>query len=333
MITMDVAHPDIEQFVTVKQDLTKITGANVSVRLSDEFMKAVEADSYFTLRFPVDAKRPVISRKIKARDLWNTIIACAHNTAEPGLIFWDRQHHYSTSSVYPDFKNTSTNPCSEIAMQGGDSCRLIAINLFSFVDKPFTANATFDYEKLYEVTYESQRLMDDLVDLELEHVERIIEKIKSDPEPEFIKTVELETWKLFYESGKRGRRTGLGFTALADTIAALNIKFDTDEALLAIEHIMKTKCKAEFNSSIDMAIERGKFADFNSETENTSEFVQMLSKELPDVYERMMLAGRRNISISTVAPTGSISILSQTSSGIEPVYQLQYSRRKKNKYR
>lgn len=329
MITMDVAHPDIEQFVAVKQDLTKITGANVSVRLSDEFMKAVEADSDFTLRFPVDAERPVISRKIKARDLWNIIIACAHNTAEPGLIFWDRQHHYSTSSVYPDFKNTSTNPCSEIAMQGGDSCRLIAINLFSFVDKPFTANATFDYEKLYEVTYESQRLMDDLVDLELEHVERIIEKIKSDPEPEFIKTVELETWKLFYESGKRGRRTGLGFTALADTIAALNIKFDTDEALLAIEHIMKTKCKAEFNSSIDMAIERGKFADFNSETENTSEFVQMLSKELPDVYERMMLAGRRNISISTVAPTGSISILSQTSSGIEPVFQLEYSRRKK----
>jgi ribonucleoside-diphosphate reductase alpha chain len=329
MITMDVAHPDIEQFVKLKQDVSKVTGANVSVRLSDEFMTAVMNDSDYVLRFPVDATEPSLTKKIKARDLWNTIITCAHATAEPGLIFWDRQHHYSTSSVYPGFKNTSTNPCSEIAMQGGDSCRLIAINLFNFVEHPFTNKATFDYKKFYEITYESQRLMDDLVDLELEHVERILNKIKNDPEPDYIKTVEEETWKLFYNSGKRGRRTGLGFTALADTMAALDLKFDSDNALFEIEKIMKTKCEAEFDSSIDMALERGKFEDFNSTIENTSEFVQMLEKEFPNVYQRMMVHGRRNISLSTVAPTGSLSILSQTSSGIEPVFQLHYKRRKK----
>lgn len=329
MITMDVAHPDIEKFITIKQDLAKVTGANVSVRLSDEFMNAVNNDSDFTLRFPIDATSPTFTKKIKALELWNTIIKCAHNTAEPGLIFWDRQHLYSTSSVYPGFKNISTNPCSEIAMQGGDSCRLIALNLYNFIDFPFTPKAKFNYKQFYETTYEAQRLMDDLVDLELEHVERILAKIKSDPEPATIKTVEEETWKLFYNSAKKGRRTGLGFTALADTMAALGLKFDSEEALKEIEKIMKTKCEAEFNSSIDMAIERGKFEDFNPEIENTSTFVQMLQKELPDVYKRMMQFGRRNISLSTVAPTGSLSILAQTSSGVEPVFQLSYKRRKK----
>lgn len=329
MITMDIAHPDIEQFITIKQDLSKVTGANISIRLSDEFMDAVANDADYILRFPIEALHPKITKKIKALDLWNLIINCAHATAEPGLIFWDRQHYYSTSSVYPGFKNVTTNPCSEIAMQGGDSCRLIALNLFNFVEDPFTPKSKFNYKKFSEIVYESQRLMDDLVDLELEHVERILEKIKSDPEPGYIKTVEEETWKLFYKSGKKGRRTGLGFTALADTMAALNLKFDSDEALIEIEKIMKTKCEAEFNSSIDMAIERGKFEDFDSEIENTSEFVQMLQKELPHVYDRMMKSGRRNISLSTVAPTGSLSILAQTSSGIEPLFQLSYKRRKK----
>ncbi|MES2140773.1 MAG: adenosylcobalamin-dependent ribonucleoside-diphosphate reductase [Bacteroidota bacterium] len=329
MITMDIAHPDIEQFITIKQNLSKVTGANISIRLSDEFMDAVATGSDYILRFPIEALHPKITKKVKALDLWNLIIKCAHATAEPGLIFWDRQHYYSTSSVYPQFKNITTNPCSEIAMQGGDSCRLIALNLFNFVDAPFTPKSKFNYKKFSEIVYESQRLMDDLVDLELEHVERILEKIKSDPEPDFIKTVEEETWKLFYKSGKKGRRTGLGFTALADTMAALNLKFDSDEALIEIEKIMKTKCEAEFNSSIDMAIERGKFEDFDPEIENTSEFVQMLQKELPDTYDRMMKFGRRNISLSTVAPTGSLSILAQTSSGIEPLFQLSYKRRKK----
>ncbi|MGB3946785.1 MAG: adenosylcobalamin-dependent ribonucleoside-diphosphate reductase [Bacteroidia bacterium] len=329
MITMDVAHPDIEQFVSIKQDLTKITGANISVRISDEFMNAVINNSDYELKFPIDSSNPIVRKKINARTLWETIITCAYNTAEPGIIFWDKQHSYSTSSVYPGFKNVSTNPCSEIAMQGGDSCRLIALNLFSFIHEPFTTNATFDYTKFYQITYEAQRLMDNLVDLELEHIERILSKIKNDPEPDYIKSVEESTWKLFYDSGKKGRRTGLGFTALADTLAALNLKFDSDEALLIIDKIMRTKCEAEFDSSIDMAIERGKFKAFNKDIENTSAFVTMLNTEFPNVYRRMMLHGRRNISISTVAPTGSISILSQTSSGIEPVFQTHYKRRKK----
>jgi ribonucleoside-diphosphate reductase alpha chain len=329
MITMDIAHPDVEQFISMKQDLKKVTGANVSVRLSDEFMEAVSNDAYFTLRFPIDAAKPKYSKVVKAKELWNTIIKCAHNTAEPGLIFWDRQHKYSTSSIYPGFKNVSTNPCSEIAMQGGDSCRLIAVNLYNMVENPFTEQASFNYKKFYETIYEAQRLMDDLVDLELEANERIINKVNEDPEPDVIKQVEKDTWRLLYEAGKKGRRTGLGFTALADAIAALNLKFDSEEALVAAEKMMRVKCEAEFESSIDMAIERGKFDSFDPEIEQTSEFIQMMQKEFPKVYQRMMEFGRRNISISTVAPTGTLSMLAQSSSGIEPVFMLSYKRRRK----
>ncbi|MBI9040585.1 adenosylcobalamin-dependent ribonucleoside-diphosphate reductase [Lutibacter sp.] len=329
MLTMDIAHPDVEDFITIKQDLSKVTGANISLRLSDEFMMAVVNDDDFTLRWPIESKTPTYKKVVKAKDLWNTIIKCAHNTAEPGLIFWDRQHYYSTSSIYPGFKNSSTNPCSEIAMQGGDSCRLIAVNLYSFVDNPFSDKATFDFDKFYKVVYETQRLMDDLVDLELEAVDKIFNKIMHDKEPNNIKQVEIDTWKLLYKTGKKGRRTGLGFTALADAMAALGKKFDTDEAIAMVDEIMKTKLRGEFDSSIDMAITRGKFEIFSPEIENFSEFIQMVQKEFPDLYERMMKYGRRNISISTVAPTGSLSMLAQTSSGIEPVFLLSYKRRRK----
>lgn len=329
MLTMDIAHPDIEDFITIKQDLTKVTGANISIRLSDEFMKAVENNEKYTLRWPIDSKDPKYTKEVDANELWKSIIKSAHNTAEPGLIFWDRQHHYSTSSLYPGFRNSSTNPCSEIAMQGGDSCRLIAVNLYSFVEKPFTKEAKFNHKKFYEVVYESQRLMDDLVDLELEAVDKILDKIDNDPEPDHIKQNEVDTWKLLRETGKKGRRTGLGFTALGDAIAALGIKFDTDDALAQVDQIMKSKITAEFDSSIDMAIERGQFEVFNRSIEDKSEFVQMLKNELPEVYDRMMVHGRRNISISTVAPTGSLSMLAQVSSGIEPVFLMSYKRRRK----
>ncbi len=329
MITIDIAHPDVENFVLIKQDLTKVTGANISVRLSDEFMQAVVDDKEYTHRWPIESDTPSVTKTIQARDLWNTVIKAAHQSAEPGLIFWDRQHKYSTSSVYPGFKNVSTNPCSEIAMQGGDSCRLIAINLYNFVNNPFTPAASFDYKKFYEVTYESQRLMDDLVDLELEAIEKIISKIQTDKEPYDIKQIEVNTWKLLYEAGKKGRRTGLGFTALGDAMAALNFQFDSEEAMAEVDKIMRTKCEAEFTSSIDLSVERGSFEGFDSKIENTSEFVQMMKKEMPDVYKRMMKLGRRNISISTVAPTGSLSILAETSSGLEPVYLLSYKRRRK----
>lgn len=329
MLTIDIAHPDVEDFITVKQDLKKITGANISIRLSDEFMNAVVEDKDFTLRWPIDSPDPKYTRSVRAKELWETVIKCAHNTAEPGLIFWDKQHTYSTSSYYPGFKNSSTNPCSEIAMQGGDSCRLIAVNLYSFVEDPFTEKATFNHDKFYKVIYETQRLMDDLVDLELEAVERILEKVSNDKEPDYVKQNEIETWKLLAENGKNGRRTGLGFTALADAVAALGIKFDTTEALEEIDKIMQTKLKGEFDSSIDMAITREPFKIFDPAVEEQSDFVQMLKKDFPGMYSRMMEHGRRNISISTVAPTGSLSMLAQTSSGIEPVFMLAYKRRRK----
>ena len=329
MLTMDIAHPDVEKFITIKQDLAKVTGANVSVRVSDEFLRAVDADAEFTLRWPIDAKDPIVTRQVRARELWRTLITCAHRTAEPGVIFWDRQHRYSTSSVYPGFRNESTNPCSEIARQGGDSCRLIAINIYSFVTDGFTPAARFDHERFAQVTYEAQRLMDDLVDLELEAVERILTKVEEDPEPDGIKRVERETWELLRDTGRKGRRTGLGFTGLADALAALNLKYDGEAALIATEEIMRTKCRAEFDSSIDMAIERGAFAAFDPDVERTSEFTTMLEEELPEVHGRMMKHGRRNISLSTVAPTGTLSLLTRTSSGIEPVYMLGYKRRRK----
>lgn len=331
MLTMDIAHPDVEDFITIKQDLTKVTGANISIRLSDEFMEAVVNDAEYTHRWPIEKsiEEALYVKTIKAKELWETIISCAHNTAEPGLIFWDRQHYYSTSSLYPSFKNSSTNPCSEIAMQGGDSCRLIALNLYSFVKNPFTNKAAFDFDKFYRITYEAQRLMDDLVELELGHIERIMTKIKSDPEPDYVKVNELATWKLLYDTGKKGRRTGLGFTALADAVAALGYKIDSDEAINAVDKIMQEKLKAEFDSSIDMAIQRGAFEIFDTKYENQSDFIKMMKNEFSDIFERMMKYGRRNISISTVAPTGSLSMLAQTSSGIEPVFMMSYERRRK----
>ena len=696
MITIDINHPDVEKFATIKTDLKKVTGANISIKLSDEFMFAVKNNEDYTLKYPINSKNPVIEKTIKAKDLWDIIVKSARDNAEPGLIFWDKQHWYSTSSVYPQFKNISTNPCitedswimtdngpfqvkdligsqfnavvdgkpysstyegfyctgkkkvyeitteegfkvkateshlikkvtsltrknkktdwvalsdlkigdllninnhnklswegrgnkeigwllgsllgdgnicngrakleywgdnklelkehaidlvkknikyregflgkgsetscdilekdktsfdstylaetakeynlkgdkilnpeiemtssdfykgflsgwfdadgtvsgtqekglsvrlwsvildnlyvaqrmlarvgiistvyknrkdagyrllpdgkggekeywckdshelvisndnvikfkdiigffdenkteklkssidnykrtpnrerfivkiksieelgeelvydctvpeisefdangisvhncAEIAM-GSDSCRLIALNLFGCIVNAFKKDAYFDYGKFYKVVYEAQRLMDDLVDLELKCVEDILGKIEKDPEPEYIKDVERRTWETLHKTGKEGRRTGLGFTALADTIAALSLKFDSAEGLEVIEKIMKTKCEAEFDSSIDMAIERGQFKGFDPKIEETSHFVQMLKVELPVIYERMMKYGRRNVSISTVAPNGSLSIVGQTSSGVEPVFNLSYKRRKK----
>ncbi len=330
MITIDVRHPEIVDFIRSKQDLSKITGANISVKLTNDFMRAVREDKDFDLQWPVESETPEVSSTVKAKDIWEEIVSSAHKTAEPGLLFWDQQHFYSTSSVYPQFKNSSTNPCSEIAMQGGDSCRLMAINLFSFVKNPFSENAEFDYEKLYEVAYEGMRLMDDLVDLELEHIDRILKKIEKDKEPDFIKDVERRTWELLYKNGKEGRRTGLGFTGLADALAAMNVKYDSVKAQLEIDAIMRTKFQGEIDSTIDMAITRGSFKGFSPEFEKVSDFVsKMMYIEFPEAWERMQIHGRRNVSFSTVAPTGTLSLLTQTSSGIEPVYMLSYKRRKK----
>jgi ribonucleoside-diphosphate reductase alpha chain len=330
MISIDVNHPDVLDFIKIKRDLKKITGANISIQIRDEFMKAVLKKEKYVLRFPVDSsiENAKFTKEIDAEYLWNEIIKSAHSCAEPGIIFKDRQHKYSTSSIYPNWENISTNPCSEIAMNN-DSCRLMVVNYFSCVDNPFTSNAKFNFNKLYEITYEAQRLMDDLVDLELTAVDNIIKKVESDNEPDFIKAVELKTWKDLYENGKNGRRTGLGFTALGDTIAALGFKYDSENAIDIINEISKTKMLAEFDSSVDMAIQRGKFKDFDPLYENKSDFIKMIENEFPVLYSRMMKHGRRNISISTVAPTGSLSILTQSTSGIEPLYTMSYKRRKK----
>ena len=330
MITIDIAHPDVEEFIDIKNDLKKVTGANISVKLTDEFMRAVKNNTNFTLRFPVDSKIEDAKyvKQVNANTLWNKIIKSAHKSAEPGIIFWDNQHWYSTSSIYPGYENIGTNPCAEIAMNF-DSCRLMVVNYYSYVENPFTKNARFNFEELYKDVYFAQRLMDDLVDLELEAVEKIINKVKSDPEPDYIKEIEIRTWEELYANGKKGRRTGLGFTGLGDTLAALGVKYDSDVAIGLIDKISKTKMLAEFESSIDMAIERGAFDGFNPEHENRSLFVQMIKTEFPELHEKMMYHGRRNISISTVAPTGSLSLLTQTSSGIEPVYMIYYTRRRK----
>ena len=329
MLTIDVRHPDILDFIASKKDLTKITGANISVKITHEFMQAVVFENDFELKWPVESQDPKVSKKVPAKVIWDAIIENAHQTAEPGVIFWDRQHYYSPSSIYPRYKNLTTNPCSEIAMQGGDSCRLMALNLTSFVQNPFTDNAKLDYEKLYEVSYDAMKLMDDLVDLELESIEKILKKIEQDPEPDFIKQTEKSIWEELYKNGKAGRRTGLGFTGLADTLAMLGAKYDSEEALLFVDDIMRFKLMGEFDASIDMAITRGSFEGFNPDIEWDSGFIKMVASEFPDIYERMRIHGRRNVSISTVAPTGSVSILTQTSSGIEPVYQLEYERRRK----
>lgn len=361
MITIDNKHPDVFDFVKIKRDLKKVTGANISIQLRDDFMGAVVKGDDYLLTFPVDMKIPlgdyyddVVSnlkyneiteiknvydskdklikvgylRLIKARELWDEIIQSAHASAEPGLIFKDRQHIYSTSSIYPNWENITTNPCSEIAMND-DSCRLMVVNLFGCVENPFTEKAKINYEKLHEISYEAQRLIDDLVDLELDAVERIINKVEQDDEPDYIKQVELNTWKNLHKKGKEGRRTGLGFTGLGDVIAALGHPYDSEKGMQIINKIMEVKFMGEFDSSIDMAIQRGKFKDFNPEHENKSEFVHMIKNEYPEIYDRMMKFGRRNISISTVAPTGSLSILTQTTSGIEPLFMIGYKRRRK----
>lgn len=366
MITMHINHPESEDFALIKQDLTKVTGANISLKISDEFMEAVQGNKMFMQRWPInapsiefDTDKDIVEDNVyvtgtdkdytkyvarNANKLWNTIVKSAHNTAEPGLIYWDRQHFYSTSSIYPEFKNISTNPCSEIAM-GNDSCRLIAKNMFHCVKYPFTDKAYFDFEEWYNTAYNTMRLMDDLVDLELEAIERIITKIKSDKQPDKVKRVELETWEQLYKTGQRGRRTGSGFTALGDTLAALGLKYSSKEGIEMAEKIAKIKFVADLDSTIDMAEQRGAFEAFDAKleaewSEDDRSMFYMIRNEFPMQWEKMQRVGRRNISFSTVAPNGSLSLLALlaimnkagffgTTSGIEPLFSVFHIRKKK----
>lgn len=334
MLTLDCRHPDILDFIKIKTDLTKVTGANISVLWTDDFMSAVEADTPFTLRWPVDAtpETAQVTKIVRARDIWNTAIEAAHKSAEPGMIFMDRMRAYST--CHPYMPVTSTNPCSEIGM-GNDTCRLIAINMFGSVRQPYQADSTFDYKHWYEVCYEATRLSDNLVELELAHIRRILEKVYADPEPEHIKTVEKVTWEALYNNGVAGRRIGLGFTALGDTLAALGFKYGTPGANEIVNLIMLTKFFAEWDATTDMAIERGPMPLWETNGHLETEFTKFLKSAHYDAYERMMKHGRRNLSLSTVAPTGSLSLLAKlktqhgVTSGIEPLFAPWYIRRKK----
>lgn len=355
MISMDINHPDIMEFIKIKRDLSQVTGANISIKLNDEFMKAVENDEDYLLRFPcnvydrVDKSVQLLPtleynelvlipealsngiayiKKIKAREYWDEIIKSAHNVAEPGLMFWDNMVNYSPDGAYPQFKQVTTNPCSEIGMQPYDACRLIATNLFSFVENPFTDEAWFNFDKFYKVNYEAMRLSDDLIDLELEHIDRILDKIENDPEKDDVKLREYDLWHKIRETAQASRRTGLGFTALADTMAALGIKYDSDEALDFVEALMKKKMESELDCTIDLAILRGTFEGWDPLLE-TNDFYHFIDKEFPEQASRMDTYGRRNVSWSTVAPTGTVSLMTQTTSGIEPLFMPFYTRRKK----
>ena len=349
MLSMSINHPDIEEFITKKQDLTKVTGANISVKVTDEFMQAVENDKDYILRFPVDESVPQglmieempynelwffsdddhpnsFFKKVRARELWDTLMHCAWNTAEPGIMFEGAMHNYSPDGVYPDFKMVGTNPCGEIPMGPFDSCRLIHINLSSYIVDPFTDKAHIDEELLYMHSYEAMRLADDLVDLEIEAVDRIINIVKNDTDD-----TEFKLWSKIKETAIQGRRAGLGFTGLADAIAMLGLKYDSDEGIGQVEQLMKVMFKGQLDSNIDMAIERGSFPAWDSvvEAESNSDWLKFIRSNYLKTWLKMAQSGRRNISWSTVAPTGTVSIMAGTSSGIEPVFMPFYQRKRK----
>lgn len=365
MLSMSINHPDIEEFITKKQDLTKVTGANISVKVTDEFMQAVVNDEEYYLRFPVDVELPKVReeipygelvpfgnlidknvsfiKKVRARELWDTLMHCAWNTAEPGIMFEGAMHNYSPDGVYPDFKMVGTNPCGEIPMGPFDSCRLIHINLSSYIVDPFTDKAHIDEELLYMHSYEAMRLADDLVDLEIEAVDRIINTVKNDTDD-----TEFKLWSKIKETAIQGRRAGLGFTGLADAIAMLGLKYDSDEGIGQVEQLMKVMFKGQLDSNIDMAIERGSFPAWDKHKElffegdevckltgempvydGHNEWYNFIYDNYPDQIVKMIRNGRRNISWSTVAPTGTVSIMAGTSSGIEPVFMPFYQRKRK----
>lgn len=339
IITLNGKHPEVVNFVNAKKDLTKITGANISLRLQDDFFNAVESGDYYELSWPVDSKTPEVSSKIKAKELWNLIITAAHSMAEPGILFWDTITREGIGDCYEELKTLSTNPCSEIPM-GRDCCRLILQNVYGYVVNPFTQGSYFDYKSFYEDAIIMQRLIDDVIDLEIECIDRILSKIDSDPEPEYIKQIEKDLWLGLKETCLQGRRTGCGVTGIADALAAMGRKYDSDRGIETVEMIYRTLKFGCYRSSVDMAKELGAFPLWDHNKEKNNPFLNRIKDESialasdsvlygSDLYDEMKKYGRRNVALLTTAPAGSVSCLSQTSSGIEPVFQLSYKRRKK----
>jgi len=331
METIHVKHPDAESFIDAKTVKGKVTGANISVKIDDDFMMAATQGSTYTTQYPIEAVDPKFLKEINASKLWKKIIHNAWKSAEPGILFWDTILKESIPDCYAHlgFKTIATNPCGEITLCANDSCRLLALNLFGYVVNPFTADAYFDWDSFNEDILIAERLMDDIVDLELEKIDKIIDKIKNDPEPDYIKETELNLWLNIKKKAEQGRRTGLGVTGEGDMLAALGYRYGTDVANKFSEEVHKTLKLGAYDSSITMAEERGAFPLFSAELEANNPFIQRIKEEAPELYERMLKYGRRNMALLTIAPTGSVSILTQTTSGIECVFLVYYTRRKK----
>lgn len=331
MLTVSVKHPDSEAFVDAKMTEGKITGANVSLKIDDAFMQAAIEGKEYTQQYPIHAENPKYTQKIDATTFWNKIIHNAWQSAEPGVLFWDTIIRESLPDCYADlgFKTVSTNPCGEIPLCPYDSCRLLAINLYSYVENPFTPNAKFNFSKFKEHVMYAQRMMDDIIDLEMEKIETIIAKIEADPETDEVKATELNLWKKIKDKTSQGRRTGVGTTAEGDMIAAMGLTYGTEEATKFSVEVHKTLALAAYRSSVMLASERGAFPVFDYKRETNNPFMNRLKEADPELYELMVKYGRRNIACLTIAPTGTTSILTQTTSGIEPVFLPVYKRRRK----
>ncbi|MEI6696168.1 MAG: adenosylcobalamin-dependent ribonucleoside-diphosphate reductase [Bacteroidota bacterium] len=331
MLSISIKHPDSEKFIDAKLEEGKVTGANVSVKIDDEFMQAVIGNKMYRQQYPVDSKNPIVVKEIDALQLWNKIIQNAWQSAEPGILFWDTIQKESIPDCYADlgFKTTSTNPCGEIPLCPYDSCRLLAINLYSYVENPFTPEASFNSELFVKHAHMAQRMMDDVIELELEKIEKILEKIDADPEEEEIKRIERNLWLNIKMKALEGRRTGFGITAEGDMLAALGCKYGSEVATDFSVEVHKMLALEAYRSSIMLAKERGAFPLYSTEREKNNPFILRLKEAAPLVYEDMLKHGRRNIALLTIAPTGSVSICTQTTSGIEPVFMISYKRRKK----
>ena len=331
MLTVSIKHPDAESFIDAKMEEGKVTGANVSVRIDDAFMQAaVEGKSYHQ-QYPIDSDKPLYEKEIDAARLWNKIVHNAWKSAEPGILFWDTITRESVPDCYADlgFKTISTNPCGEIPLCPYDSCRLIAINLYSYVKNPFTPQAYFDFDQFAEHVACAQRMMDDIIDLEMEKIEKILDKINSDPETQEVKATELNLWNKIRTKTLKGRRTGVGTTGEGDMIAAMGLRYGTPEATEFSVSVHKALALAAYGSSVQMAKERGAFEIYDAKREENNPYINRLREAKPELYEEMVKYGRRNIACLTIAPTGTTSLLTQTTSGIEPVFMPVYKRRRK----
>ncbi len=331
MLSISIKHPDSEAFIDAKMQEGKITGANVSVKLDDEFMQCAVEGKEYTQQFPVHGSNPLVEQKTDAKRLWEKIVHNAWKSAEPGVLFWDTILRESIPDCYADlgFRTVSTNPCGEIPLCPYDSCRLLSINLYSYVENPFTPEARFDFDLFRKHVRIAQRIMDDIVDMELEKIDQIIEKVKSDPQADDVKYTELHLWEKIKRKSGMGRRTGVGITAEGDMIAAMNLRYGTQEATDFSVEVHKTLALAAYRSSVEMAAERGAFQVFSAEREKNNPFILRLKDADPQLYEDMVKHGRRNIACLTIAPTGTTSLMTQTTSGIEPVFMPVYKRRRK----